>query len=71
MGGGATSGGVISGVGDVFMMKVHNDEMGDYEIANHIVDYEPNTRIGSRSSRPPLARRPRRHRRSGQTPVDL
>jgi uncharacterized protein YndB with AHSA1/START domain len=37
---------VISGVGDVFTMKMHNDEMGDYEIANHIVEYEPNRRIG-------------------------
>lgn len=40
------SGGVISGVGDVFTMKMHNDEMGDYEMANHVVEYEPNRRIG-------------------------
>ena len=41
-----SSGGVISGVGDVFTMKMHNDEMGDYEMANHVVEYEPNRRIG-------------------------
>ncbi len=36
---------VISGVGDVFAMKMHNDEMGDYEMSNHIVEYELNRRI--------------------------
>ena len=41
-----SSGGVISGVGDVFTMKMHNDEMGDYEIANHVVEYKRNARIG-------------------------
>ncbi len=41
-----SSGGVISGVGDVFTMKMHNDEMGDYEIANHVVEYDCNARIG-------------------------
>jgi len=40
------SGGVISSVGDVFTMRMHNDEMGDYEMANHVVEYEPNRRIG-------------------------
>ena len=30
----------ISGVGDVFTMTMHNAEMGDYEIANHVVGYE-------------------------------
>lgn len=41
-----SSGGVIGGVGDVFTMTMHNDEMGDYEIANHVVEYEPGRRIG-------------------------
>ena len=41
-----SSGGVICGVGDVFTMTMHNDEMGDYEIANHVVEYEPSHRIG-------------------------
>jgi hypothetical protein len=39
------SDGVISGVGDVFAMKMHNDEMGDYEMSNHVVEYELNRRI--------------------------
>jgi hypothetical protein len=40
------SDGVISGVGDVFTMTMHNDEMGDYEMSNHVVEYELNRRIG-------------------------
>ncbi len=40
------SGGVISGAGDVFTMTMHNDEMGDYEMSNHVVDYEPGRRLG-------------------------
>ena len=30
----------ISGVGDVFAMGMHNDEMGDYEMANHVLGYD-------------------------------
>lgn len=30
----------ISGVGDVFTMSMRNDEMGAYEMANHVVEYE-------------------------------
>jgi uncharacterized protein YndB with AHSA1/START domain len=37
---------VLSGVGDVFTMKMQNDEMGDYEMTNHVVQFEPNRRIG-------------------------
>jgi uncharacterized protein YndB with AHSA1/START domain len=37
---------VIGGTGDIFTMKMHNDEMGDYAIANHVVEYEPGRRIG-------------------------
>ncbi len=37
---------VITGVGDVFTMRMHNAEMGDYEMANHVVEYEPGRRIG-------------------------
>ena len=40
------SGDVVTGVGDVFTMAMHNDEMGDYEMANHVVEYEPGRRIG-------------------------
>jgi hypothetical protein len=37
---------LLADVGDVFTMKMHNDEMGDYEMANHVVVYEANRRIG-------------------------
>ena len=37
---------VIGGIGDIFTMKMHNGEMGDYVIANHVVEYEPGRRIG-------------------------
>ena len=35
----------ISAVGDVFTMKMHNDEMGNYEMSNHVVEYVPNKRV--------------------------
>ena len=28
----------VSGVGEVFTMKMHNDEMGDYEMRNDVVE---------------------------------
>ena len=37
---------VISGVGDVFVMKMYYDHLGDYESNNHVVEYEPDRRIG-------------------------
>jgi uncharacterized protein YndB with AHSA1/START domain len=36
---------VISRVGDTFTMRMHNAEMGDYEITNHVVEYVPGQRI--------------------------
>ena len=36
---------LISQAGDTFTMRMHNDEMGDYEITNHVIDYRPNRRI--------------------------
>ena len=36
----ASSGSTITGVGDTFTMRMHNDEMGDYEMINHVVEYE-------------------------------
>ena len=36
----------IGGIGDIFTMKMHNGELGDYVIANHVVEYEPGRRIG-------------------------
>lgn len=35
----------LRGVGDAFVMSMHNDEMGDYEMTNHVVEYEPGRRI--------------------------
>jgi uncharacterized protein YndB with AHSA1/START domain len=39
-------GAVISGVGDVFVVRMHFDHLGDYEVNNHVVEYEPDRRIG-------------------------
>src|ERR1022692_835994 len=41
----ASTGGVITGVGDVFTMKMHNDEMGEYEMANDVIEFEPDRRV--------------------------
>ncbi len=35
----------ITAVGDVFVMAMHNNEMGDYEMTNYVVAFEPNNRI--------------------------
>jgi hypothetical protein len=43
---GAVSPKVISGVGDVFVMKMHYLALGDYEMNNHVVEYELDRRIG-------------------------
>jgi hypothetical protein len=40
------SGGRIGEVGDFFDVLMHNDEMGDYEMSNYVVEYEPDRRIG-------------------------
>ena len=37
---------VISGVGDTFRVSMRNAEMGDYEITNHVVEFQRNRRIG-------------------------
>jgi hypothetical protein len=43
---GAASAAMISGVGDVFVMKMYFAHLGDYEMNNHVVEYEPDRRIG-------------------------
>jgi hypothetical protein len=43
---GAGSTAVISGVGDVFVMKMYFSHIGDYEMNNHVVEYEQDRRIG-------------------------
>jgi hypothetical protein len=43
---GAVSTGPITGVGDVFVMRMHDVALGDYEMENHVVEFEPDHRIG-------------------------
>ncbi len=43
---GAVGAARIGGIGDTFGMRMHNDEMGDYEILNYVVAYEQDRRIG-------------------------
>jgi RNA polymerase sigma-70 factor, ECF subfamily len=43
---GAVSTTMISGVGDVFVMKMYFDHLGDYEMNNHVVEFEQDRRIG-------------------------
>lgn len=33
-------------MGDVFVMKMYFTELGEYEMNNHVVEYEPDRRIG-------------------------
>lgn len=42
---GAVTEAPVSGVGDVFVMKVYYVAYGDYEMDNHVVEYEPDRRI--------------------------
>src|SRR5215475_2612217 len=43
---GVVSGTAISGVGDVFVMKMYFEELGEYHMINHVVEYVPDRRIG-------------------------
>jgi hypothetical protein len=43
---GAGTAEMISGVGDVFVMKMYFSHLGDYEMNNHVVEFEPDRRIG-------------------------
>jgi hypothetical protein len=43
---GAASTTMISGVGDIFVMKMYFAHLGDYEMNNHVVEYEQDRRIG-------------------------
>jgi hypothetical protein len=43
---GAVSTTMISGVGDVFVMKMYFSHLGAYEMNNHVVEYEQDRRIG-------------------------
>jgi hypothetical protein len=35
----------VEGVGDTFVMRMHNDEFGDYEMRNHVVEFVPDRAI--------------------------
>ncbi|MEE1757608.1 hypothetical protein [Streptomyces sp. SP18BB07] len=43
---GGVSDAVVSGVGDVFVMRMYYERYGDYEMINRVVEYEPGRRIG-------------------------
>ena len=43
---GAVSEVMISGVGDVFTMRMYYSEHGNYEMNNHVVEFEQDRRIG-------------------------
>jgi len=43
---GAVSNEMITGVGDVFSMKMFMDEVGDYVMMNYVVEFEANRCIG-------------------------
>lgn len=43
---GAVSDAVITGVGDVFTMRMYFSRHGDYEMDNHVVEFEQDRRIG-------------------------
>jgi hypothetical protein len=43
---GAVTTAPVSGVGDVFVMKMYFAKLGDYEMNNHVVEYELDRRIG-------------------------
>ena len=37
--------GVVTSVGNVFTMRMHNGFLGDYTIDNHVVEFDPHRRI--------------------------
>ncbi len=43
---GAVTDAIVTKLGDVFVMKMYYSEHGDYEMNNHVVEYERNRRIG-------------------------
>ena len=43
---GAVADAVITGVGDIFTMRMYYSEHGDYEMDNHVVEFEQDRRIG-------------------------
>jgi uncharacterized protein YndB with AHSA1/START domain len=35
----------LSGTGDVFLMNMHNDDMGDYQMQNEVIEYQAGRRM--------------------------
>ena len=46
---GAVTPTVISGAGDVFVMKLYYSEIGEYEMIKHVESSKTNDRLGARS----------------------
>jgi hypothetical protein len=42
---GVEGNGVVSGVGDQFVMNMHNDDLGDYQMLNTVTTYEQDREI--------------------------
>jgi hypothetical protein len=42
----AVSAGPVTGVGDVFVMAMYYEQLGEYQMNNHVVEYERDRRIG-------------------------
>jgi hypothetical protein len=62
---------VLSGIGDVFEMKMFNDQLGEYVMENLVVEFEPDRRIVwepvlSRHLRSGCMRPPRKGRTGGR-----
>ncbi len=43
---GAVTATPVTGVGDVFVMRMYHQPVGDYQMNNHVVEYQPDRRIG-------------------------
>ncbi|HSZ39098.1 MAG TPA: SRPBCC family protein [Trebonia sp.] len=43
---GAVTTSPLTGVGDVFVMRMYFKSLGDYEMNNHVVEFQPDRRIG-------------------------
>jgi hypothetical protein len=42
----AAPGSSVSAAGDIFVMRMHDARIGDFEMNNHVVEYEQDRRIG-------------------------
>lgn len=48
---GAIDYGPVEGAGDVFVMRMYHEQLGDYEMANTVVEFEPDRLIAWEPSR--------------------